>query len=58
VGESSFGGENLCDWQREIWLDIGRRGYKKAFEEGQKDVKASTRSPEEGSVSRQRERAR
>ena len=40
VGESSFGGENLCDSQRQVWLDIARRGYKKAVEEGQQDVKA------------------
>jgi hypothetical protein len=40
VGESSFGGENLCDSQREVWLDIARRGYRKAVEEGQKDMKA------------------
>jgi hypothetical protein len=38
IGESSFGGENLCDPQREVWLDIARRGYRKAVEEGQKDL--------------------
>jgi hypothetical protein len=28
-----FGGENYCDSQRELWLDIARRGYKRAAAE-------------------------
>ncbi len=32
IKKHGYGGENYCDSQRELWLDIARRAHKSAAE--------------------------